>query len=167
MQKLNIDLGIEEYEICGNLLRINPSDPNLYDRFSEAAKTIARLEEELVAAGNALIHDGAEANGAAMVKLMREADLKVKKTLNEVFGLGNDFDTILRGVNLMAVGTNGERIITNLLAALIPIVEAGAKRFYQEKAGAAVAQAKANRAMRRAAAKAAGKAPAKPAAQKK
>ena len=85
--------------------------------------------------------------------LMRETDLKVKEKLNEVFGLDNDFDVILQRVNLMAVGENGERIITNLLAALGPLVEEGAKRFYENKANTAVATAKANRAQRRAAAK--------------
>ena len=153
MQKLNIDLGIEEYEIGGSVLRINTSDPNLYDRFARATEDIIRLEDEMVAKAKELPQEEAAVAGTAVVRLMRETDLQVKNKLNEVFGLGTDFEVILQGVNLMAVGENGERIITNLLAALVPLVENGAKRFYSEKAGTAVALAKTNRARRRAAAK--------------
>lgn len=153
MQKLNIDLGIKEYEICGKVLRINASDPNLYDRFVQAVDEIRTLEDEMIAQAKELPQEDEQANGEAVVHLMRQTDLKVKEKLNEVFGLDNDFDVILQKVNLMAVGENGERIITNLLAALIPLVEEGAQRFYNEKANAAVALAKANRAQRRAGAK--------------
>lgn len=151
MQKLNIDLGIKEYEICGNVLCINASDPNLYDRFVQAIKDISALEDEMVVKAKELPKEAD--NGGEFVHLMRQTDLKVKEKLNEVFGLDNDFDVILQKVNLMAVGENGERIITNLLAALTPLVEEGAKRFYDNKANTAVATAKANRAQRRAAAK--------------
>ena len=133
------------------MLRINASDPNLYDRFVQAIKDISALEDEMVAKAKELPKEAD--NGGEFVHLMRQTDLKVKEKLNEVFGLDNDFDVILQKVNLMAVGENGERIITNLLAALTPLVEEGAKRFYENKANTAVAAAKANRAQRRAAAK--------------
>ena len=83
-----------------------------------------------------------------MLELMRSADAKAKEELNKVFR-GNDFNALLEGVNLMAVAGNGERVATNLMQALTPIVEAGTKRF----AETTVAQAKANRAQRRAAQK--------------
>ena len=137
MQKLNIDLGIKEYEICGNVLRINASDPNLYDRFVQAIKDISALEDEMVTKAKELPQEAE--NGGEFVHLMRETDLKVKEKLNEVFGLDNDFDVILQRVNLMA--------------ALSPLVEEGAKRFYENKANPAVATAKARFAQRRAAAK--------------
>lgn len=151
MQKLNVDLGILEYEICGRTLRINPSDPNLYDRFVKASKEILELEENLAEKTSSL-PDGEE-NGMEVVRMMREADTKTKDLLNRTFGLDNDFEEILQGVNLMAVGTNGERIVTNLLNALIPIVEKGVKTFRDSKVNAALSLAKANRAQRRAAAK--------------
>lgn len=92
---------------------------------------------------------------AAFLKVLREYDVKIKSLLSEVFGPENDFDRILGGVNLAAAATNGERVVTNLLAALTPIIEAGAKRGIEDKASSAVAKAAANRAQRRAAAKAA------------
>lgn len=152
--KLNVDLGIREYEIGGGVLRMNPSDPNLYDRFVQAGETIRQLEKALVEKAKALSKEEGQENGVAVVRLMSESDREVKDTLNQVFGLGNDFNVILKGVNLMAVGDNGERIITNLMNALIPLVKEGAKQLYTDKADAAVALATANRAQRRAAAKA-------------
>ena len=88
-------------------------------------------------------------SGAAVLGLLAEADKQTKALLAGVFA-GNDFDQLLEGVNLMAVAGNGERVITNLLAALQPIIQQGAKRFYDQKAGEAVAAAKANRQQRRA-----------------
>lgn len=153
VEKLNVDLGIREYEIGGKMLRINPSDPNLYDRFVQAGEQIQQMEAAMIAKAKALPQEAGEENGVAAVRLMRDTDLQVKKVLNQVFGLDNDFEEILKGVNLMAVGNNGERVITNLMNALIPVVEEGAKRLYTEKADAAVAAARANRAQRRAAAR--------------
>ena len=64
--------------------------------------------------------------------------------------MNNSFDAIVDGVNLMAVAGNGERVITNLLAALYPVIEQGVQKFYDDKANAAVAAARANRQQRRA-----------------
>ena len=81
---------------------------------------------------------------------MRDADRDTKKILSEVFGADNDFDKILGGVNMLAVAGNGERVITNLLAALQPIMVEGAQNCAKQQADAAVAQAKRSRAQRRA-----------------
>lgn len=85
-----------------------------------------------------------------MVRRMEETDRKVKRTLNEVFGEPNDFDALLEGVNLMAVASNGERVVTNLLAALAPVLEQGARECAEQSAASAVRQAEKNRAARRA-----------------
>ena len=63
-------------------------------------------------------------------------------------GTGNDFDAMLGGTNLLAVAGNGERVITNLFAALQPILEAGARQCADAKATLAVQQAQAARAAR-------------------
>lgn len=150
--KLNIDTGVKEYEVNGGgVLRFNPSDLNVYERFLEAQDKIAAIETELVERGKALPESaGEQQTGEAVVKIMAEADRRAKELLAWVFA-GNDFDALLGGVNLMAVGTNGERVVTNLFAALTPILEQGAQACADEKTGRAVAQAKANRAQRRAA----------------
>lgn len=154
MQELFIDTGVCEYPVNGGpqngggVLRFNPSDPNLYQRFLDARQEIGRWEEELVAAGQTL--EDEETPGAAAVRLMAEADQKTKRTLTGVFGPGNDFDALLGGVNLMAVGGNGERVVTNLFAALTPLLQAGAERCAAQAAGQAVAEAEAARAARRA-----------------
>ena len=67
-----------------------------------------------------------DVNGIAALSMLKAADKKAKDILDYVFGGDNDFDYMLGGVNLMAVATNGERVITNLLQALHPILEQGA-----------------------------------------
>lgn len=146
MEQLNFDSGVQEYQINGNgVLRFNPSDPNVYARFMESTEKIQKVEKEMVAKATALNRDSAIV-GEEVLTIMRETDQKMKAILNEIFGHENDFDKLLENVNLMAVATNGERVITNLIAALQPIMEAGAKSCV----GTEVNAAKFNREQRRA-----------------
>lgn len=148
-QKLSIDTGVQEFEINGSgVLRFNPSDPNVYNRFTGMLEKIQAVENELVEKAGQLPK---EDNGVAAIALLADADRKTKAALQEAFGQENDFDRLLGGVNLMAVAGNGERVVTNLLDALRPIIMDGASRFYSDKANAAVAKAQANRKARRAA----------------
>lgn len=149
MEKLVFDSGIRKYSIGEGVLRFNPTDPNVYARFMDAVEKIQAVEDNLVEQGRKLDAESPE-SGGAVVKLMAEADREIKKILSEVFGGENDFDRILGGVNLLAVGDNGERVVTNLLYALTPVMQEGAERCAQQQASAAVAQAKQNRAQRRA-----------------
>lgn len=151
MEKLNFDSGIREYKINGNgVLRFNPSDPNVYARFMDAMDQIRAVETRLVDKAKEMeTATDREGSGAAVLKLMREADKETKKILSDVFGEGNDFDKILGGVNMLAVAGNGQRVITNLLEALQPIMVEGAKNCTMQQTDAAVAQAKQNRAQRR------------------
>ena len=149
MEKIVFDSGIKEYEINNNgVLRFNPSDPNVYARFFDAAEQIQKIEKDLVAKGESLNNE--EKDGEAAIRLMQEADKKVKELLGQVFGPGNDFDKLLGGVNILAVAVNGERVVTNLMQALLPVIEQGAKKCAEQKVGNAVSQAKTNRAQRRA-----------------
>lgn len=152
MQKLVFDIGVQEFRL-GNtgVLRFNPSDPNVYARFMKAMDKLPAIESELVEKAKCLEQsDSEEPNGTEVLRLLEEADLKVKQLLNDVFGGGNDFNEILRGVNLLAVAGNGERVITNLLAALQPVLVNGAEQISKQKVDAAVARAQMNRAQRRA-----------------
>lgn len=152
MEKLILDTGVKEYQINdGGVLRFNPSDPNVYTRFLDVMDKIQAVEDDLVAKAKELEKaEDQTQSGAAVLRLMAEADRETKKLLAEVFGEENDFDAILGGVNLLAVATNGERVITNFLAALQPIMVAGAENCAKQQADAAVAEAKLNRAQRRA-----------------
>ena len=127
MKKLTFDSGIEEFRIQGGgVLRFNPADPNLYGRFLEAADKLKEMESELVAKAKEL--EGTD-TGSAVIALMGEADRKMKQLLGWVFGGDNDFDKALGGVNLLAVASNGERLVTNLFAALEGVLTGGAERF--------------------------------------
>lgn len=146
MEQLIFDSGIKEYQINGKgVLRFNPSDPNVYARFMDMVHKIKEIEEDLGKKAAAIDHDSKSA-GEETLHLMRESDHKIKNELNLTFGQDNDFDKILEGVNLMAVATNGRRVIENLMEALQPIMEAGAKNCVKSE----VDTAKLNRQQRRA-----------------
>ena len=143
MEKLVFDSGIKEYQINGKgVLRFNPGDPNVYARFLEAAEKIRAVEEELTRQAKSMPQ---EDSGKAAVQLMAQADKQMKEILGWVFGAANDFDKILGGVNLLAVAGNGERVVTNLFAALQPILVDGAQRCANEKTQEAVRKANARR----------------------
>lgn len=143
MEKITFDSGLKEYEVGGGVLSFNPGDPNVYSRFMEATDKFRDIEESLVS--KAKVADG---SGEAVLKLLKEADAGSKKVLKWVFGEHNDFEKILNGTNLLAVGTNGERVLTNFLHALLPIIKEGAEACAKIQTEAAKAQAQAERALR-------------------
>ena len=145
MEDLNFDYGIREFKINGRgVLRFNPSDPNVYDRLMDALDEIKDVESSLMEQAKEIQQD----DGAAVLRLMAQTDKQVKKILGEVFGPENDFDEILGGVNVMAVASNGERVISNLLNVLTPIIQEGAEKCAKQQADKAVAEAQAARALR-------------------
>lgn len=148
MENLIFDSGIKEYQINGKgVLRFNPSDPNVYARFMDSMDKIKSVEKEMAAKAKSIESDKGDADtGEAMLRIMRETDQRMKSILNEIFGHENNFDAILEGVNLMAVASNGERVITNLLNALQPIMASGASACVNDE----VANAKLSREQRRA-----------------
>ena len=143
MEKIQFDSGIKQYKINGNgVLQFNPADPNVYARFMEAAQKIKQLETQLRAKASTAQDEG----GARIVQLMADADKQMQDILSWVFGEGNDMNAILGGVNLLAMASNGERVVTNLFAALQPILMEGAQSCAKETTRAAVEKAKARRA---------------------
>lgn len=143
MEKLSFDNGVREFEINGvGRLRFNPHDPNVYARLMEAGEKIQAVEAEMVRKAAQ-----EEPDGAVVLRLLKEADRQIKDVLGWVFGADNDFDTII-GSNVMAPCGNGERAITNFLAMITPVMERGAEECAQRLVGEAVAEAKADRALR-------------------
>ena len=135
MENIQFDSGIRTYRINGEgVLRFNPGDPNVYARFLEAVEKLKAAEEELT-------RQAESAKETQIVELMTQADRKMKEILDWVFGGDNDFGAILKGVNLLAVADNGERVITNLLQALEPVLLEGAKRCAAQQAKAAAEKA--------------------------
>ena len=134
MEKIQFDSGVRSYRINGGqVLRFNPGDPNLYARFLEAVEKLQTLEQELTEMAR-------QAENQELVKLLKQTDEKMKAVLNWVFGEGNDFHKLLQGVNLLAVAENGERVVTNLFAALEPVLVDGAKRCASDLAARAKAE---------------------------
>ena len=138
MEKLQFDSGVKSFRINGGgVLRFHPGDPNLYSRFLEAVDKFKALEQELTQC--------CAKEKADILHVLEDADGKMKKLLNWVFGGDNDFHKLLEGVNLLAVADNGERVITNLLQALEPVLLEGARRCAGQQAKAAVEKANARR----------------------
>lgn len=130
MQNLNIKTGVKEYQVVegGEPLRFNPADQNIYSRFISAAAKIREIEAE--ASKNAKsVPETVEEIGTEALRIMAEADYKMKAVLNEVFGGGNDFDKILCGINLLAVNEDGKRVMEAFLEAITPILTDGAKTY--------------------------------------
>lgn len=137
MHQLHLDCGIQEYHITGGgTLRFNPGDPNLYARFLNAVETISKMEKELQEQAAALPAGDPE----AAIGLMTQADTRLKTLLGQVFGEGNDFHRALGGVSLLAVASNGQPVIANLLAALEPLLSEGAQKLVDARVEALGAQ---------------------------
>ena len=118
MEKLNFDTGLRTYRVGGGTLRFNPTDPNLYARFLDALDSLTQLEANLPRTSD----------GPGTIELLRTTDTQVKAILQGVFGPENDLTPVFGDLNLLAVGENGQRLLTNFMAALEPILTDGALR---------------------------------------
>lgn len=154
MTKLTFDDGRVRLDVNGNgTLVFNPSDFNVYERFCALIKELPELEKQY-ATEVELPDEVTQDAQAAELELVgreltraKEIDALVKSKLAHVFGPENDFDKLFGGVNLMAFGSNGERVITNFLNAISPYIEKGLAGHTKGE----VQAAKANREQRRAA----------------
>lgn len=148
MERITFDSGVKTYQINDSgLLRFNPSDPNLYARFLNAVDKLQEIEKGLEIAKDA---EDAKATGETIIRIMAQADMRAKKVLSDVFGKENNFDDIFGGVNILAVAGNGERVISNFLEAMLPIIQDGAEKCARSYADVAVKEAEAARAAREA-----------------
>ncbi len=136
MQKITFDTGVVSYKLGQGVLRFNPSDPNVYTRFSQAMEKLRQLQEDMAQ----------QMQSKPVLTVMAETDRELKQLLDWVFGPGNDFDAVMGGVNLLSVGSDGKRVAEHLLAALEPILLEGAQRCAGQQVEAAKAQAQARRA---------------------
>lgn len=139
MEKISFDSGIRHYRLGQGVLKLNPADPNLFLRFETVSEELAQLEKEM----EQKLQESPEELSA--VALLAETDRRMKGLLNRLFGPENDFDKILGGVNLLAVASNGQRVVTNLFAALEPILLEGAKQCAQVAGDAALAKVRQRR----------------------
>ncbi len=133
MKRIRFDSGVRSYALGNGVLRFNPTDPNVYVRFSQAVEKLPEIFENLT-----------QGAGDTVTRL-EQADQELKKLLGTVFGPENDFHALLGGVNLLAVGENGERVILNLFSALEPILLEGAEQCAQTQVQGAVQKARQRR----------------------
>ena len=136
MEKIKFDSGVKEYKLGEGVLRFNPGDPNVYARFAEAVEQMKDLEK--------LFLQPQENKG--LFELLTEADKKIKELLSWVFGSQNDFDSILGGVNVLAVTSKGKRVIMELFEVLQPVLLEGAQKCAGQITAQAVKRAESRRA---------------------
>ena len=151
--KLVFDDGLLHLDVNGNgELVFNPSDFNLYQRFCAFLQELPQIENKYRDEVEKPRDPGSEKElielAGRELDRAKEIDADIKGRLSSGFGSGNDFDKLLGGVNLMAFGSNGKRVLANLLDALTPYLEKGAKQHMRDAASDAVADAKKRRAAR-------------------
>lgn len=128
MEKLNIDLGIKEYELCDGLtISFNPTDMELLNKIMECFQEL-QVEEETRRDRIAKITDYKE-----MYEEYAEMDRLFREKLNDLFG--KDICTPLIGdINIYARG-NGLPIWANIIIAIIDEFDDSIKE--QDKIGKA------------------------------
>lgn len=103
---MELDVGMQTFELPGGTLQFNPTDPGLLARFEKLVDRIGDIE-----ADDPVLFDTC-----------------AKQEINAALGAGNDIHTALNGVSLLAVGANGKPVLLNLLEALAPILRKGAEQ---------------------------------------
>lgn len=131
MEQLNLDLDFTELALPGGVLRFEAADPNLYHRLLTAGQQLEELQTSLTPKAE-------KAEGRQALELLAEADRQAKQILNDAFGRGTDLDALLLGTSLLAVCRDGRRVVTALLETLTPVLEQGARRFYDAAADAEI-----------------------------
>lgn len=132
MENLVFDNGMKEYSINGRAtLRFNPADPNLYNRFFDCVDKINEIEAGMRKEA-ATMDETSDDYAERSLRLMADADKKVKALLADTFGNWNDFEAIFDGVNVMGNAENGEIVIKNFMNLIAPIIEEGANRFVNQ-----------------------------------
>lgn len=139
MDRLEVDLGLQEFALGSGTLRFNPTDPNLYQRFLELEPQLQALRQELIT-GSCQLQDA-----AGVLQMLSDADRKFKELLTWVFGPENDFSRLLGSVNLFSTGAQGRSVAENLLSALEPVLTRGAEQFVEKYTQAALEKARLRR----------------------
>lgn len=90
MVKLNIDTGVEEFEINGGeaagggILRFNPSDPNVYNRFFEARDRLIEMDQEISERQKALRDETASDEDIECPQMPHEETIAVMKLMDRL-----------------------------------------------------------------------------------
>ena len=110
MKKLKFDTGVEAYQVGEGVLRFNPRDPALYDRFLAAVGQMETIT----------------AQGGTAAELDKALRIELDKLLP-----GTDWNALLPQ-NLLALGCNGKPLALNFLEALEEILVEGARAYARE-----------------------------------
>lgn len=112
MKKIDVDLGLEEYEFGKAVIRLNPRDMFLGERLANAIEKLEGMQNKLIGQ--------VEATNSYTEKynLFKNASKDMKKVIDDVFdqpGVSND---IFCGVSPHAMGENSIPVWANVLVPL-------------------------------------------------
>ena len=110
MKKIKFDDGVQQFQVGEGVLRFNPRDPGLYDRFLVA---VGQMEAITAQGGTAA-----------------ELDTALRAELETLLP-GTDWQGVLPQ-NLLALGGNGKPLVLNFLEALEEILLDGARAYARE-----------------------------------
>lgn len=110
MKKIKFDTGVEAFQVGEGVLRFNPRDPGLYDRFLRAVSEM----------------EAVTARGGTATELDTALRLELEKLLP-----GTDWQAVLPQ-NLLALGCNGKPLVLNFLEALEGILVDGARAYARQ-----------------------------------
>lgn len=118
MEKISFNSGYKTYCINDDenaVIRINTTDIHIIDRITQAKKKLNEIMSEYSAINeNDVTSDEA-------VKLMSEAEKKIREQINYVFG--SDVCSAAFGITSCLSPVGGQPLFMNFLDAVLPIIE--------------------------------------------
>ena len=130
---LSFDTGVKEFIINGVPVRFNPSDPNLYSRFSDLQSEVERIESDFSEKRSQC------SDTADLLTLTTQYDKQVKSMLSEVFG-GADMDAVFGGASVISPTDGGNMAIKNFFDCITPIIQEGVKEYAKLEAVQALSE---------------------------
>ena len=128
--KLDIDLGIEEVEIGGTIVKLVLNDNNLPVRFEEAENNIQKYIETIqkengIETPKNLDEIGEVSTGDIEkdIKIIKSADEYIKSQVDYIFNCDGLSKSVLGNVSALTVNAKtGEYLYETILNAFVPII---------------------------------------------
>lgn len=131
MQSLNFDDGLKSFAINGDesrVIRFNPADPGLIERYQEALQLIEAaqndLTKDLPLNPNGTPTGGTEEN----VRIVKEVGGVIREALKLMFN-SDVYDTVFAGQSPLAATTGGKYLFEVFMESLLPIFEKEIKEY--------------------------------------
>ena len=112
MKKLDIDLGLEEYQINDAVIKLNPTDTVFLERLSTAISKMEGLQDRLQGQIQAAKDD------VARYETFKQVKKEMEKVIDNLFERPGINKEIFCGVSPYAIGSNAFPVWVNVLVPL-------------------------------------------------